>query len=102
MRIRPNCPLCRNPLNCDFKASQKFNKNIYLDCIINLKLNKELEIKYNDDYNALISLNKVKLIHVDKFTTTIIYSNYNRLDKINFKIENAFLFLETFRRLVNL
>jgi hypothetical protein len=101
LKIRPNCPLCRLPLESTFEGKQKFNNKHFVDCEISLDNLKKLNIKY--DYGLKVSLpfEKIKTISIDQKFTNVEYKHFDELVTLKFKINQAFYFLECFRNKVH-
>ena len=97
LKIKSNCPICRNPLNNEFNGIQYFLKNNLLNCKLTLDTEKNLNIKYNHLYDVSIPLTKIKKVYINKQFTNIVYNHFNHMMILKFKIPNAFYFLECFR-----
>ena len=100
LKIRPNCPMCRMPLENDFKASQIFSKNHKLNCELSLQADQNLKINYNNSYKVFIPYYKIKSVFVDDKCTNIEYNHFDKIIILKFKIPDAFYFLECFRNKV--
>lgn len=100
LKIKSFCPLCRFPVISKFKSVQKFGKNLFLECEIELQNNNKLKIKYSKNYYAEIDFDKIQMIYTDNYCTKIIYKNINKLDILFFRIPKYKIFLESFKNLV--
>jgi hypothetical protein len=101
LKINPTCPLCRTTTLFDFKGHQYFRKNHFLNCSLSIESGDLFKINYNNNYKAIININKIKNIQNIKNFTIIRFNYSNEIVELKFKLYKAYYFLEFFRGYVS-